>query len=499
MNTESISFSLEGTSMAKIDFVTQVLRDIAAGLGFGTSFVPFNNQLQLYGAAAYTGLENLVVNAINTNDGYLAYQRATQGTLAITIPSYGTLYLYAPTTWQQGLSLNTFIPSEQSGISRLLTYQYGKGTVIRDITDDYYNLFYNGFGWQYSITTCGTPNSIMYQFGNNETPTAYHGVISENSYDFTSNTSTQQEMEDPQLEKGLQESVNNNYEDETFDILTYCKPYDPTINMNGIINHEGWTFSLLKKDGTWDVINEAGSGVTYYVLNLANITLHYPEEEYARTVDNYLRGRLTYNLRRYDSLYSRYYNQCKSKYYALDFVPQKVEMNVAKEYDDSHLQDEYLRDIDIAMRNLEGATSVYVEQLEEGDVLPVITNFTDFRSARYLATVDKEYGSEFTVVAYNQNGHRRSESLSVPAIQPASINMRNLGTYLNVTYGHKNKIVKNMTYIIQNIPSLSLSTGPVVKGTSSNGQINIQGLLNGLNLIKIQLPNGRTSSIIIKK
>ena len=141
---------------------------------------------------------------------------------------------------------------------------------------------------------------------------------------------------------------------------------------------------------------------------------------------------------------------------------------------------------------------VYIKE-EEGDVLPVITNFTDFRSARYLATVDKEYGSEFTVVAYNQNGHRRSESLSVPAIQPASINMRNLGTYLNVTYGHKNKIVKNMTYIIQNIPSLSLSTGPVVKGTSSNGQINIQGLLNGLNLIKIQLPNGRTSSIIIKK
>jgi hypothetical protein len=269
--------------------------------------------------------------------------------------------------------------------------------------------------------------------------------------------------------------------------------------MNGIINYEGWTFSILKKDGTWDVVYQASSGVTYFVLNLSNVTFHYPDEQYARTADNYLRGRLTYNLRHWDNLYSRYYNDCKCKYYALDYVPQKVEMNIAKEYEDSHLLDEYLRDIDIAMRNLEGATQVYVEQLEEGDLYPSVTAFSNFKSARYLATVDKEYASDFTVVSYNNNGHKTSEVLSVPAISPAQLYLNITGGRIIATYGHKRKRVKNMQYTILFSPNNSSSLTMAKWGNSIDGCIYLSDLENGLNIVKVTLPNGKTASIAVNK
>ena len=97
----------------------------------------------------------MVKEAITTEDASLAYAQATQGSLPLYIDTYGTLNLYAPSTWQQGVSLNRFYPQSSSGISQLLTWNFGKGTIIRDITDNYEKLFKEGFLWISDIPTGG--------------------------------------------------------------------------------------------------------------------------------------------------------------------------------------------------------------------------------------------------------------------------------------------------------------------------------------------------------
>jgi hypothetical protein len=151
------------------------------------------------------------------------------------------------------------------------------------------------------------------------------------------------------------------------------------------------------------------------------------------------------------------------------------------------------------MRNLEGATQVYVEQLEEGDLYPSVTAFSNFKSARYLATVDKEYASDFTVVSYNNNGHKTSEVLSVPAISPAQLYLNITGGRIIATYGHKRKRVKNMQYTILFSPNNSSSLTMAKWGNSIDGCIYLSDLENGLNIVKVTLPNGKTASIAVNK
>jgi len=504
LNLDNVSFSLEAASTTKVDFVTQVLRDIATGLGFSYRFIPAGGELAMPDTVPCYGLEMLIKESMNTTSGTVAYQKATQGSLPITISGYGTLQLYAPSYWQNGVSLNTFYPSDWSGLSKLMTYDFGKGTVIRDIEDSYYTWFFNGFDWKYSLPVGVTSSSVIDRDFANSDVVDYHGVISESSTSMltgsndiitSSNTLIQMQTE----------STRNMMSDEVAEseIRAYCKPYDPTLDMNDNIDHEGWTFSLLKKDGTWDVVYEANSGVTYFTLNTSNLTLHYADEDYARSTDNFLRGRLTYNERLWDSWHNHQYNKCYSKYYVLDYLPQKVEMDTARVYEDSYLQDEYLYDIDMAMSNLEGATAVYVEQLEEGDQLPSIRRIYDFKKGRFLVTVDREYASTFTVVAYNDNGHTRSETYTVAPSSPAQVQLNIIGNYIETTYGHKNKGVTDISYEIYTFNNnlLQMNNTPyfVQNGQSADGRIDMGKLKSGLNIVTVTLQNGKKGFVSIMK
>lgn len=494
LNPDSLSFSLDTCSTTKIDFVTQVLRDIAVGLGFSTHFVPYNNQLEFPAEMGYTGLEILLTQTITTNDPYEAYNQATQGCLPIYIPFYGTLYLYAPSTWQQNISLNTFLPQSNSCISQLLTWKFGKGTIIRDIADDYDNIFYYGFLWQSDLPD-GGPKNVDYYPCNNDEAVNYHGTITElpplnlrSAYSIDEATEKDSFNSFP---------LNNRDYVDTFDYESYCKPYDPTLSMADTVNFEGWTFSILKNDGTWDVVTQNIVPNSIFEINLSNITFHYPDTAYARTTDNFLRGRVSHNIR--ESYSDQMYNSIRTTYYVLEYLPQKIEQNLAKVYDESYLQDEYLRDIEIAMSNLEGATQIYVEQLEEGDYYPSITLLPNIKQGRFLATVDKEYSSEFTIVSYNNNGFKRSNALTVDALEPANLNINVENGRICVTYGHKNKQVEDCTYSIIPI-SKSLSKGTALSsGKCQNGEIPSSALTDGMNIIKVVHPNGKHTSIKILK
>lgn len=289
--------------------------------------------------------------------------------------------------------------------------------------------------------------------------------------------------------------MNNRDLEDTFDFESFCKPYDPTLSMNGTVDFEGWTFSILKNDGTLDVVTQSIDPYSSFQIDLSDITFHYPDTAYARSTDNFLRGRVSRNIR--ETAFGKTYNVNRTAYYVLEYLPQKVEQNLAKVYNDSYLQDEYLRDIEIAMSNLEGATQIYVEQLEEGDMFPTVTLLPNTKLGRFLATVDKEYSSEFTIVSYNSHGYKRSNVLTVDALEPANLNVNVENGRIFVTYGHKNKQIENCTYYVFPI---SLISGSVYKsGKCQNGEIPTSALSEGMNVVKVMIPGGMSTSIKILK
>ena len=490
MNTDSISFSLDTCSITKIDFVTQAMRDIAAGLGFCTHFVPFNNLLEFPDSMAYSGLEIPVKDILSTETGNTAYNMATSGSIPLDILFYGTLNLYAPQTWQQGISLNRFYPQSNSGISQLLTWNFGKGSIIRDITDDYAGIFKYGFGWLSDLPV-NAPSNVLYFSCCNNDAVSYHGNI-------TAYPPSSLEHAYSTAETERDEIIHTNREGEdTYDYESFCRPYDPTLSINGSVDFEGWTFSILKNDGTWDVVSQSIDPNSSFSINLANTTFHFPDTAYARTTDNFLRARISRNTR--ESYYNHSYNNCKSTYYVLEYLPQKIEQNLAKVYDDSYLQDEYLQDIEIAMSHLEGATQIYVEQLEEGDIFPSTTVLSNLKRGRFLATVDKEYSSEFTIVSYNTHGYKRSDVLTVPALEPARLNIHVDGERIFVTYGHKNKQIEDCTYSVSSISPQGIVNSTIVSGECENGEIPTNALNEGMNVIRVSLPSGKSSSIKVRK
>lgn len=175
---DNFSYSLYSTPVNKYDFVTLVLRDIAKGLGYMSAFIADNNIGAFHDTdRPLTYYESIIYNAIGTSDVYTAYTNSTQGTLPFVVPNYGTLNLYAPNIWQNGVSLNCFIPDSTKKITELLTYNFGKGTVIRDIVDDYNTLFQSLHGWQtYNLTTGFNEKSIR-SYGTTDNLIPYNGTI----------------------------------------------------------------------------------------------------------------------------------------------------------------------------------------------------------------------------------------------------------------------------------------------------------------------------------
>lgn len=496
MNLETFSYSEDTVRTTKIDFITQALRDIAAGIGFcNTQIWPSGNELNIPYDINYHGLEKMIIHSLSRDNGYVAYNQATQGSLPLEISDYGTLYLYAPSTWQPGVSLNTFYPQSNSGISQLLTYKYGNGTIIRDITDNYEEIFDHGFEWEVDYAV-GYGHSFGYNSCNNDEAIDYHGSFTVNVPNNRGNI----EKKRPNA-IDVEPLINKNFKSRTsendFNYENYCKPYDPTLAMDGTIDKEGWTFALLKEDGTWDVIEEFFDIYAPFEIELSNITLHYPDSVYARTTDNYLRGRVSRNERK--SYNGNIYNDNETMYFVLDYLPQKVKQNLAKVYEESYLNDEYLRDIEIAMSNIEGATRIYVEQLEEGDYYPYTKLLSNPKQGRFLATVDKEYDSEFTIISYNNNGSKRSDVLTVEAQEPASLNLKVENEHILVSYGHKNKQVEDCTYSIQTLNASTASAKIMKTGVCRNREIPTSLLKEGMSIITVTHPNGKKASLKILK
>lgn len=416
-NLDDFSFSLNANSVDKYDFVTLVLRDIAKALGFSTNFTvdTFKKKINFTGKKT-TPMETIVSKVLG-GDPYVAYEKATNNKLDIYIPELGTCSLYAPAVWNNGVSLNSFLPDSSKKITELLTYNFGRGTVYRDIQDyDYLNIFDKFLHWDNGSLTVGPAVARSEGTGSTE-----NIIKNKGNSTISDNTSLNSlSLWQPSSNAVATQQLDNN------ELYQFFAPYNFLLSNNG--SNVGWKIAILRKNGLWDVVYENSNTYANTLnVNLGELAFHYKMDDYARTVDGYLRCRVVRSKEEYDNLYHRIYYSVRVRYYVLDYIPQKIVMNYAGIYSDNSIVaysgDAYTDDIKVCMKNLEGTNRVIVEQYDEGNDMPMRYNVKDFKKGYFIATVDKELYTRFKVIAINDNGQTASDVIEVPPTDPESIDV----------------------------------------------------------------------------
>ncbi len=428
------SFSLDGTpDLNKYDFVTIALRDIAVGLGM-TSFISGDvskREIEIKDDYLCIPFESCVFSAMKSRVPTQAYINATKGTLPFLTSIWETtsplsLELYAPDPWENGVSLKYFIPGNNP-VSRILCCDLHRGYVCRDLTGIDWNLFFTKcLDWRKEIAVgIGGSNSLPLSItGSSDDILPFKGTVSLTMDDnIAANNSvveisdSQSDSQDVVEEPTIKSNINYDVVEE---IEKFCDQFHPfsTTSPNSV----GYTLSVLKNDGTWDQVAFFYHYTQLEDIDMDNLPLHFTESEYARTIS----GGLRYRLSRCDD--NGHYT---TKYYIRSFTPQIPEIN----YSQVHIDPDQIStlstlssfdvNIEIGLANIEGAKRVVVEQLDEGQRLPLRMEVSDFRNGYFTATVDRDKTSTFRVISYNENGSRMSNTITVA---PVGISEREITT-----------------------------------------------------------------------
>lgn len=403
------SYSLDTECGDKYDFISLAIRDIVRGLGFVSHYTynPTKKTLA-FPSEKSNPFENVISQALGKNiSDSERLVRATQGSLPIPFESntYLPLTLYAPTTYENGVSLNYFIPDTTYVISNVLSYNFGRGTICRDLNDKYAEDVFRSFlGWKedFLVGTSGTTSSGA---GNTSMLLPYNGSIRFDDY----------------LEKSIQrepprQNINVSYQSNSeFNEIGnyinqfhcyYCQDFSDQ-------NKEGITISLLKKDGKWDIVYHTGDNYPYQDFSFTDWVLSYTAAEYARTCDGFLRARITFaNPGKNGQL-------CfTSRYFVVDYLPQTVEIQLAQEnkkLSKRFYSPDLTRTVRIYMKNIEGLTRVVAEKKRAGFRLPTRIEISDFKKGYFDVEIDTNIDNTFTVVGYNDNGSSRSIPIEIAA------------------------------------------------------------------------------------
>ena len=177
---------------------------------------------------------------------------------------------------------------------------------------------------------------------------------------------------------------------------------------------EGFSISFLLKNGTWDCVYNTIMLIDDEI-DYSDLDFHYDKDQYAYTIDGKLRLRITRC--KFDYFYGNHY-KTQSKYYVMNEVPQKAKMKMSHVIPDYY--DEYIRDIKIGVKNLEGTTRIVVSQWFEGDDYPFNYEVSDFEKGYFIASVDKEFESTFRITSYNAYGYTQSDTIVIPPLEPAT-------------------------------------------------------------------------------
>lgn len=414
-----ISFSLDPTPGDKYDFVSLVLRDLFIGFGFSSNFRgDVTSEVLRNPISQMNEFEKLIYNALGSSNSRRRFEAATQGELTICDGENGPeLKLYAPKAWDQTHSLRFTIPSEQTSISQIMSHTFGKGTVSRGLNDKHSEfLFCTLFKWFYDFTSGGgnigipqessTENIIPYNPGVNKMTSKESQLL---------NTNTNNDLDSIARHQEVVDYVN-----------TFLPFFGPMVST-------GVSVSLLKKDGSWDLVYSVPfyEGENYYHnegLDMSNWVLHCKDSDYARSPDGHLRVRHAIAKREYSTIYPEQII-VKPKYYVADYLPQQILLKGKKKTtividkpfpalanggnsEASLLATrEPLPNYRLYFKNLEGVERVVVEYLKDGTRLPIKYPVSDFKKGYYDLNVGMT--GQITAVSYNSNGYKRSEPLII--------------------------------------------------------------------------------------
>lgn len=410
---DNFSFSLdENIAPNQYDFVTFALRDIAKSLGIVWEYRNVRNGKFDIDVNPTIPFASSVLSALQSGgDYYQAYQNALTDSIVINSSS-ASWSLYASPIWDRDKSLNYFRPNNRQKLTRLLSYDFGRGSVIRDFSDDYtYEFFRDILHWKGDIAVgMGGGSSMNETTGSTGNAIAYKGTISIPTSRSANSDNMASEIRDVRttnVSKILKSDVDSLVS------VDSLKLYLPSYGFPEGLYTSGWFVSLLLKNGKWDVVYENHPNNDDLEISTEDFTFHYNDDKYARTCDGYMRCRITkggYSFSVRGMAYTSYY-------YVLNCLPQKVKMKMSEvmPYVD---EEEYYRDVKIALEDIEGVTRILVSQLDEGNEFPYQYEVTDFRDGYFIATVDKEFSSTFTITAYNSNGYTRSYSYTIEALEP---------------------------------------------------------------------------------
>lgn len=513
-------FSLDGTpNENKYDFVTVVLRDIAIGLGFTTSFTAdVNNNKFNITNGRLTPFESLVMNSLNTSDPFVAFTNATKGKVDISLQNWGgiifdSLSLYAPTTWVNGKSLRFMIPNNNP-ISKLLTYDFGKGYIMRNLSGvDWDDVFCGALDWRRDLTTGSAAGSVS-SIGTSNDILPYKGTVSlsfnrtdQNMFLRKEGVSEQQSHVIKALtDKG--QLSNNPLNSTIISMNDYCKKYN-AFSPDGPSSYPGVSLSVLKKDGSWDCIYKTYYSYEPITIDIENIKLNYSESEYARGTTGGLRYRLTQCTKHYDNLYGGTYHSYRIKYFTRDYTPQKANIRYIESYTipkkaiktetETLTQDDGFIDVKIGIANIEGTKKIVVEQLEEGETFPYQYEISDFRKGYFIANLDCECTTKITVICYNDNGFQRSNTLTIPARGLSNGELSFTRNKDNIRIDGIQDLNMNSNNIGYSITCLSQINKMVQSGRVSSNTIGIENLPNDLYILSVYNNSGLLGRFKFKK
>lgn len=493
-----LSFSLDNDPGENYDFVSLAIRDLLIGLGISHKYTYNYVTKELQNPAQeFTPFEYYINEMLgNEGNGAARLQAATKGELLLG-KSYGEqLKLYAPATWQNGVSLNYFIPQDDSDVSQILSHDFCKGMVTRALNDDYASfIFRELLGWKPDYVSGNvSTNSVG---GSTSLKMPYNGSISLGDNITYGMTSYMDEAAVPTSSKLIKRTRGV---DEEYKLLQYVDSFKPFYTAGQYDNVScGVSFSILKKDGTWDMVKYLGD---YYrgmqfELNMSECEFHYDAEEYARTIDGYLRGRVTTKYQIGQKSY-----EYKSKFFVIDYLPQKVKI-ACKLMENAQTASLDAADplaityypVRIYFSDIEGVDRIVLERLRTGFRVPSKIEVSDFKKGYYDLTIDRE--TTFTAVAYNANGSSRSIPVTIAPISAATAADLQFsisdGMISFDTTGNESR-----TYSYSIMPLDTINARTAVTG-ESYGDINISNLADGLYILTVTHPSGISSTFKFKK
>ena len=237
----------------------------------------------------------------------------------------------------------------------------------------------------------------------------------------------------------------------------------------------GHSVSILMKDGSWDEVEVNGDTMEGVALSMSDWKFNFDPDQYARTVDGYLRAKMTINKDMGG------YISYTTTYFVVDYLPQRVSLNYSRTpaapvSTATVSSNDMVR---IYFANTEGLDRIVLERLRQGARVPSKIEVTDFRKGYYDTTVDKV--TTFTAVGYNANGTSRSIPITVvPPSITTSVTLSVDNQYINIHTTAKE--ATSFRYEIRALTQLPLPANATGTATS---KIDISDLSNGMYVVTV--------------